>query len=145
MSEFRQMLQRQFGSVTMVQHNVGDALILRVPWNRNRRHGQRVRKIEIQRNNAFGPALKQQSRILFEKLAIVPVDASNKEISFLPRAIFNPGNHRRTIPIADLMSDHSNGESPLPPQRLGKKIRPVIQFSRSSNNAFARDFRNVLG
>src|SRR5207245_1929973 len=84
-------------------------------------------------------------RILLEELAIVPVNACNKEVISLTGAVLDSSNDGGTVSVANLMRDDAYGESPLLAQRPRKKIRPVIQLPCRRNNPLASNFGNMLG
>jgi len=86
------MLKRQLCRAAMVQDNIGHALIGGVPWNCHRGSGKRVRKVEIQSDDPLSASLQQQPRILLEELAIVPVNACNKEVISLTGAVLDSSN-----------------------------------------------------
>src|SRR5581483_4329070 len=104
------MPECQFRRMPMVKNDVCDPFVVRMAGNRHGWNRQGMGQIEIHCDNALGPTLQQQAGILVEQLLIVPVNACDKEIILLPRAVLNSGNHRWTVAIASLVRDYANGE-----------------------------------
>src|SRR5260370_36732747 len=85
-SQFDQMFERQIGSVAMVQHDVGHALIVDMSRNGNCRDGQRMGQVEIYSDDSFGATLQQKTRITLEQFKVVAGDAAQETINCLTRA-----------------------------------------------------------
>src|SRR5258708_6994811 len=139
------MPKSQLRGVMVVQHDVGYAFVLGVPRNRYRRNWQRMRQIEVHGDDSLRSALQQQAGILLKQLGIMAMNAGHKKIIPVAGAVLNPGNDCRTVPVADFVRNHANGEGPLSAQRLGKEIWPIIQLPRCCNNPFPSGFGDMFG
>ena len=71
--------------------------------------------------------------------------AGDEEIILMTRAVFDPGDNRGTVSVANLVGDNADSKSPLLTERAGEKVRPIIQLSSGSDNALTRGLGDVLG
>src|SRR5579859_4729689 len=96
--------------------------------NGNRRQGRRLVHGRVYSDDAFDSALRKHLRISVQQYGIVTVHNRQKEIIALSQILLNAADDWRTVRVADLFRDHSDGVSALVAQRARKKIRLVVEF-----------------
>src|ERR1700736_899604 len=82
----------------------------------------------VRSDESLYTARKKHLRVSVQKLLVMPVDYRQKEEIVLPQIFFNTADDHRSIRVANLLSDNSNGIGALQAKGAGKIIGPVIQF-----------------
>src|SRR5205823_4208533 len=107
-------------------------------------NGNRVLQVQVNGDDAFGTALQQQAAVLCKQLGIVVMDASDKEVIFLPGVLLDPGNHLAAVTVTDVRGDHTEGVSAFVAERPGHQVGLVLKLARSFKNSAPGSFGNVF-
>src|SRR3954468_265109 len=72
------------------------------------------------------------------------VHASQEKILLLARAVFDSGNDRGTVCVANFVGNYADSKRPPLAQRARKKIGTIIQTARGGYNPLTSSRWNVL-
>src|SRR6202795_1643229 len=75
----------------------------------------------------------------------MPVADHKIKIALLQQVVLDAGEHQRRISFADLWHHHTNGKTPLRPQRARHEVRPVVQLTCRRPDALLGAQRDRLG
>src|SRR5579872_1912411 len=103
--------------------------------NGNGRKRGSVLNRSIDGDDALDPALRENVRVSIQKLGIVAVDHRQKEVIALAQVLLNAADDPRTIGVANLFGNDTNGVGALVAESTGEKVRTVVEFLGGRVNA----------
>jgi hypothetical protein len=109
------------------------------------RHGQRLGKRRVERDDAFHRAIDQQLLVLVDEVVAVAVAGEEVEIARLQQVILDAAERQSHVPLAHVRDQHANRQAALPRQRPGERVRLIAELPGRGDDAVLGALRDGVG